>query len=84
MLNSTLLPIDKNPSGVTNFDKSGTESNDNEEIRPISQSWSLTIKLFNAKSRTLVSGSVLTLFSDAVGVFYTPFDWAANSMLAVI
>ena len=72
MSNSSIWSIDRTLSGSTTLSQLELRSNCNEGVFRIPQCspyWSLTIRLFNVKSRTF--GGVLPLCRDTVGIFYS-------------
>ena len=68
---SSILTIDRTLSGVTTAGQSVPGSDGNKGVLRISQSSSITIRLFNVISWTLVE-RVLQLCRDAVSVFCSP------------
>ena len=59
MSNNSILPIDRTLSDAPTLGQGEPRSNDNKgvlNIPPKLQDWSLTIRLFNVISRTLVGG----------------------------
>ena len=84
--NNSTWPIDRTLSGATTPGQSGPGSDGNERVlqRALQSSSipgvSLTIRLFNVISRSLIVLFFLPLYRDAVDVFYSPSRLGSSGM----
>ena len=83
MSSSSIWPIDRTLSGATTPSQSGLGNNGKKRASPHSPKpqryWSLTIKLFNVPSRTVIWG-VLSFRRNEVSEFYNPRRLGFTSM----